>query len=96
MKINKRKDIHNNIKNIKYYKSNKINMYRDYMVKITKQFCKKCKKPTLDQWDSILYEQKQKFKKQNLCFYVMLYIKKSLKFYHQGILLVIKMTCNLT
>ena len=38
-------------------------MCRGYMVKIAKQFCKKYKKPTLDQWDSILYEQKQKFKK---------------------------------
>lgn len=33
------------------------------MVKIVKQFCKKCKKPTLDQWDSILYEQ-NKIQKQ--------------------------------
>lgn len=38
LKINKRKDIYSNIKNIKYYKSNKINMCRDYMVKIAKQF----------------------------------------------------------
>lgn len=38
-------------------------MCRGYMVKIVEQFCKKYKKPTLDQWDSILYEQKQKFLK---------------------------------
>ena len=59
MKINKRKDIYNNIKNIKYYKSNKINTCRDHMVKIEKQFWKKYKKTTLDQWEGILYEQKQ-------------------------------------
>lgn len=58
------------------------------MVKIVKQFCKKCR--NLDQWDSILYEQKQKFKNKTFTSHVILYIRKSLKFLSPRILLNIK------